>query len=125
MGLDMYLFRKEQDNSSDDDMVEVGYWRKANAVHNWFVKIVQGGTDDCGTYPVDIKLLVTLRNICREVLAHRHMAQILLPTQSGFFFGSTDYGESYFYDVERTVEILTSVIESSSPDEVYYYHASW
>ena len=27
----------------------VGYWRKANAIHNWFVENVQKYDDDCGT----------------------------------------------------------------------------
>ena len=25
----------------------VGYWRKANAIHNWFVQNVQDGRDEC------------------------------------------------------------------------------
>ena len=31
---------------------KIGYWRKANAIHNWFVKNVQDGNDDCGSYYV-------------------------------------------------------------------------
>lgn len=26
---------------------QVGYWRKANHIHNWFVENVQDGEDDC------------------------------------------------------------------------------
>lgn len=26
---------------------EVGYWRKANQIHNWFVENIQDGIDDC------------------------------------------------------------------------------
>jgi hypothetical protein len=26
---------------------EAGYWRKANAIHRWFVDNVQDGNDDC------------------------------------------------------------------------------
>ena len=26
---------------------QVGYWRKANQIHNWFVENVQDGEDDC------------------------------------------------------------------------------
>ena len=29
---------------------EVLMWRKANAIHNWFVQNVQKGVDDCGVY---------------------------------------------------------------------------
>lgn len=28
-------------------MKQVGYWRKANEIHNWFVESVQDGEDDC------------------------------------------------------------------------------
>ena len=30
----------------------IGYWRKANQIHNWFVENVQGGEDDCKKYYV-------------------------------------------------------------------------
>jgi hypothetical protein len=28
----------------------VGYWRKANQIHNWIVKNVQDDVDNCGEY---------------------------------------------------------------------------
>ena len=31
----------------DRIMDQVGYWRKANQIHNWFVENVQDGEDDC------------------------------------------------------------------------------
>lgn len=46
MGLDMYL---NKGNS------EFFYWRKANAIHNFFVNNVQDGVDDCGTYHVPLE----------------------------------------------------------------------
>ena len=36
MGLDMYLTLKRKGH--DDE--EVGYWRKANAVHRWFSEVM-------------------------------------------------------------------------------------
>ena len=38
----------------------VGYWRKANHIHKWFVDNVQGGNDDCGDYLVSLKLCLWL-----------------------------------------------------------------
>jgi len=32
---------------------DVGYWRKDNHIHQWFVKNCQGGVDDCGLYEVE------------------------------------------------------------------------
>ena len=36
---------------------EAGYWRKASAIHKWFVDNCQEGDDDCGTYLVDRKTI--------------------------------------------------------------------
>ena len=47
---------------------QVGYWRKANQVHRWFVKNVQDGTDDCKTYEVSFNQLKDLKAICEEVI---------------------------------------------------------
>ena len=47
---------------------EVGYWRKANAIHNWFVNQVQEGNDDCKSYYVASSDLKELYNICKEVV---------------------------------------------------------
>ena len=47
---------------------QVGYWRKANHIHNWFVQNVQNGVDDCGIYEVKKYQLEELLRICNEVL---------------------------------------------------------
>jgi len=48
---------------------EVAYWRKANAIHGWFVENVQGGVDDCDYHrEVTKKDLENLRDTCLKVL---------------------------------------------------------
>ena len=47
---------------------EVGYWRKANAIHQWFVENVQKGVDDCGTYIVSREKLTELLGKVEHVL---------------------------------------------------------
>lgn len=64
MGLDMYLNRRREGNTAR----EVMYWRKANAIHKWFVDKVQGGEDDCKEYPVSSAQLIELRDTCKRVL---------------------------------------------------------
>ena len=50
----------------------------------------------------------------------------LMPTQSGFFFGGTDYNPYYFQTVEETLEIVNKILENGDFDkEVYLYHSSW
>lgn len=93
MGLDMFLRRKRDlgnaklnvkvlDNEYDwyknkgknyslDNctfiMQEVGYWRKANAIHKWFVDNVQDGNDDCRDYWVSTDKLKELLDTCKKV----------------------------------------------------------
>jgi hypothetical protein len=103
---------------------EAIYWRKANAIHAWFVENIQGGTDDCGNYYADRDLLVQLRDKCKEVLADHSKAGELLPCQQGFFFGNTDYDEWYFKDLERTVKELDECM--AWPNSwTFEYQSSW
>lgn len=46
----------------------IGYWRKSNQIHNWFVGNVQDGADDCGQYEVTEDKLTNLLNTCKKVL---------------------------------------------------------
>jgi len=105
----------------------VAYWRKANAVHAWFVREAQDGSDECQISSVSREQLASLLELCRTVKAEPEKAPELLPTQSGFFFGGTDYYESYFaYDIGKTIEQLESVLaEPAFKDCEFYYHASW
>ena len=47
---------------------EVGYWRKANQIHRWFVDNIQDGIDDCGYYEVTKADLKDLLETCKTVL---------------------------------------------------------
>ncbi|MBR1775957.1 hypothetical protein IJ750_02645 [bacterium] len=100
---------------------EQAYWRKANQIHRWFVNNVQKGVDDCGTYEVSGEELLRLVDLCKRVLADHTLADSLLPSQDGFFFGSTEYDEYYFEDLENTLEQLKDV----DADAWYEYHSSW
>lgn len=58
-------FRKElikKKPASYIDVSEVAYWRKANAIHKWFVDNVQDGDDNCGTYLLTKKNIEELSN---------------------------------------------------------------
>ncbi|MED1125274.1 hypothetical protein [Bacillus atrophaeus] len=105
---------------------EIGYWRKANHIHAWFVDNVQNNVDDCGIYPVSKAQLKKLKGVCQLVLNNMDHAATLLPTQSGFFFGSTDYDEYYKRDVEDTMRILSKAIDETDFDkEMIVYSSSW
>lgn len=105
-------------------VIDVGYWRKANAIHRWFVSICQGGEDNCRAYPVSRAALEELRDICQQVLADRQSASELLPPQSGFLFGSTDVDDFYFRDVEHTVKIVNKALALPKSWD-FEYQSSW
>jgi len=172
MGLDMYLtgkryiWRDERDKiritglpvkhevkSVDYDM---GTWRKANAIHKWFVDNVQDGEDNCAQYGVSREKLQDLYQAVTKVLesselvegvivngytigdggkriANKEVGRVmenvsvakeLLPTEEGFFFGSTDYNEWYYRDLETTKRLLADAL-SSDKEIDFYYESSW
>jgi len=47
---------------------EIGYWRKANAIHQWFVKNVQDDVDDCRNAYLELEDLEALLNVVTQVL---------------------------------------------------------
>ena len=106
----------------------VGYWRKANAIHNYFVQEVGESVDDCREMYVHRDVLVELRSRCADVLKSDNMEQMAkevgLETVSGFFFGDTEYGDWYKEDLKLTVEICDFVL--ALPEEYsLHYQASW
>lgn len=136
---------------------EVMYWRKANAIHKFFVDNVQNGEDDCGYYKVSLDVIKQLYNLCLEthkvitnspkktISVHvgwnksadiyedvsvydvdEYVMEELLPTTSGFFFGSTDYGEWYLENLTNTIEICEKIINEFDFDKYdLVYTSSW
>lgn len=105
----------------------IGYWRKANAIHNWFVENVQDGVDDCEFHnEVTKEDLEELRNICQAVLCNPDLAKSLLPTRSGLFFGDTEYDEWYIEDLKDTIDIVDKTLETTDFEtHMIYYISSW
>lgn len=153
-----YLHKRGSEYYSWESIFEdVGYWRKANAIHKWFVENVQNGIDDCDYYEVSKEQLEDLLETCVKVrdgsklvkglinngaryengqwipcmeegeyIENPDVAAELLPTQEGFFFGSTEYDQWYMKDIEKTIDILTKVLETVDFDrEMVVYSSSW
>lgn len=53
------------------------------------------------------------------------VAMELLPTGSGFFFGSTEYDKYYLDDVIRTKDFLEALLQEDLSDSVIFYSSSW
>ena len=131
------LFPAGLDEFSDYGMVTVdypiGYWRKANAIHGWFVKECGGGVDEGQDINVSREQLVKLRDLCVSVMREPVAAGNVLPPTKGFFFGSQDIDEWYIRDMGRTVEMLDHILSiipeesqaKGSPRWSFVYWASW
>jgi hypothetical protein len=153
MGLDSYLtakrsfydFRKEdslkvqeladivgyeEELEQAEVSLRIGYWRKANHIHKWFVDNVQDGKDECQESYVSREQLETLLDTCKKVLDSPVLGNTILPTQSGFFFGGTEYDEWYLQDVNNTIDILEKVLNNPIFKQKgiywdFFYRASW
>jgi hypothetical protein len=105
------------------------YWRKSNAIHQWFVNNCADGVDDCKPMPIYVEQLETLLATCKAVQKDHDTARELLPTGNGFFFGSSDYEDWYWEDLDRTVAELTALIEKLQLERLstyeLAYQASW
>lgn len=153
-----YIHERGKYHRWESFFAEAGYWRKANAIHRWFVENVQNDVDDCRYYEVSKEQLEALLEICNEVLENCNLvdgrisngytfdangkkikqyiegkyiedpsvADELLPTTEGFFFGSTDYDEYYIEYIRHTVDIIKDVLASTDFDrEMIVYSSSW
>jgi hypothetical protein len=121
---ELKVYLTEDSNPINEVSAEIGYWRKANAIHGWFVDNVQEGEDDCKKYFVNREDLETLKSICERVLADHSLAEELLPGRQGFFFGNTEFDDFYFGDLEATVRIIDLALALPVEWNIHY-QSSW
>ena len=61
-----------------------------------------------------------------QVVEDKSIAQELLPTRSGFFFGSTEYDQYYIEDIQSTINQIMPIISDTDFDEYdIYFCADW
>jgi hypothetical protein len=147
MGLDMYLsakrylwkMKEEEQEIAQKIADSVGtngmrvkeitceamYWRKANAIHYWFVQNVQSGDDDCREYYVPRTKLESLLGVCKEVLDDPSKADDLLPPAEGFFFGSAQIDDWYWDDLKETIGTIDRLLVNTTDEWEFYYASSW
>lgn len=100
---------------------EVAYFSKVNFLIPFF-----GYEENCSNIEIDKYQVEDLIEACKEVLANHDKASFLLPTQAGFFFGSTDYDDWYFDDVESVKTTFESILEDFDPEEdILTMHCWW
>jgi hypothetical protein len=117
---------------------DIGYWRKANAIHNFFVQECQDGVDECQLSIVRKTHLKDLLKRCKKAISVKNIylndgilkdgegIEEYLPTTSGSFFGGTEFNEWFFNDVEETIELIEKVLkETDFKTQVICYRSSW
>lgn len=143
---------KENDTTKLKELVfEAAYWRKHNALHAYFVDRIQDGEDDCKEYYVDREILQEIIDKSKEDMKYLDSlkfqnsekqkdmftgkkfsykiyedvdeSKLNFQTRGGFFFGSTDYDEYFYKDLQDTVEQLEEALKNE--DGYFYYHSSW
>lgn len=103
---------------------EVGYLRKANAIHGFIVENFADGKDECQDIYLYDEHLESLREVVEKVNSDINLAPTLLPATEGFFFGPQDYGEYYQEDIQTMLKILNN-IDQIKDDYDLVYKASW
>lgn len=122
---------------------EFGYWRKANAIHKWFVDHCWcEAYDEYQGEDIDVskEQLKELQELCKKVLKllqettslenKKSIINEFLPMQDGFFFGYNDSEEGiewYVKDLQDTIEIVDKALEKMKKYDIsyLYYNASW
>jgi len=160
MGLDMYMkasrYVSGYNHSSDDEKAlfkkitkvanmtalvssdapsvtvrtNVAYWRKANSIHNWFVKNLANGVDECQEIYVSVGDMQQLVDECKSALKLYRAGQVSeagkkMPPAEGFFFGDTAVDDYWAEDLILTIEQLEPLIAVGDDELNFYYRASW
>lgn len=115
MGLDIVLFKTKA--------AEVANFRKVNFLFKFFEDKI--GDRNPTTIEVTTDDLCELRDRCSKVLTDHTLAEELLPTCSGFFFGSTEYDKDYFKDVLRVLDTCEALLKQPLDDGERYELYVW
>lgn len=103
---------------------QVAYWRKFNALHQWFVTHVQLGIDNCGLYELDQDVLRSCHDTLEEAFYKKN--HYILPPTQGFFWGSTEIDDYYWNNVEEAIQTISSLIDNTDwATERLFYQSSW
>ena len=138
--------RNEEENPYRDfEPEEIGYFRKVNFLMSFF-----NYEDNCEYKEITRERLQALRDACAEIakmkpvrieitrydyggtdevkdysLADKERCAELLPTQSGFFFGGTDYDKWYFADVKDCLRQMKKFRKLLTDGVTGYVIFSW
>ena len=118
MGLDMYLYNKNNE--------QVMYWRKANQIRKWLVDHdIINDNDNCKERLVTYQNLKDLIEDCKKVIENPSLANKILPTSEGFFFGGKEFDDWYFEQLKTTVKELEPILKDSDKEHDHFIYSDW
>lgn len=98
------------------------YYRKVNFLYAYFADRLDN--EQCIVTLEDCKKIIKYAETILET-RDTDLAEKLLPTQSGFFFGSTEYDDYYFDDVKDVLEQFSEYIDDWTDDTIGWVYFSW
>ena len=124
-----YIYDRNFKSVQTETRYQIGYFRKFNALHSYIVKTFANGIDNCQDIILYKKDVEQIKKVLDEVLnVHQQAekAKEILPTQSGYFFGGTDYDEFYFDEVKVAANLMQSFLDNFDFENYQLvYRASW
>lgn len=116
MGLDMWLMARPKQPKAE----QVHYWRKHNALHNWFEEYARDAglvAPDDDFNCVEVKLTTELLDKLEKDVREGNLVPV-----GGFFFGTTEYDPKE--DMEDDLAAIAKARQRiTDGDEVFY--TSW
>ena len=115
MGLDMYLYAKKK--GVNENMVEIGYWRKHPDLHNYIAKLYYepGGKAEvfnCVKYTL-------CKDQIEKIIALSKNRK--LPKSTGGYF----FGETIDSDNDSTISIFNIALDYIKKDYEFIYDSWW
>ncbi|MDC9612889.1 hypothetical protein PSI19_03125 [Xenorhabdus khoisanae] len=127
MGLDIYFLADDKENTQNDvfdvnTKVEVGYFRKVNFLFYWIKNNVKS-IENREPILIPQDVLKKLSSDLDKLIPAN--CQELFPTCNGFFFGSTEYDEYYWLDVESVRAWVKGILNDFDFDNQNLYFWAW
>lgn len=123
MGLDQNInvYRRK-----DHEHLREYCMRKVNVVQGYFEdKYLVKNNKECEITWIDI---LTLNELGKRVLENRdpELAAELLPTREGFFYGTYDYDDLYWYRIEEMMSLMEAILATyNGVDYTFTYYCSY
>jgi hypothetical protein len=121
-------FVREHQNGRDECQRTTLYKEDLQKLRDICQQVIDGTELIDGTVTTGYSIQNGVKTVHTEpgkVAKDTTLAEQLLPAQSGFFFGGTEYDEWYFEQLKSTVEQLDKALAIPGDDVEFIYQASW